>query len=145
MLFCVVQTNHNQQKLTCQANSNHLHTFGGIFMTIGERVFFLLDKYGLQQKELADAINVSKATVNGWKIRKGSPSADLISPIAKFFHVSTDFLLTGEEAESKTLSLEDEEWLNIIHRIPEDRQSMCKDFLRTHMVIPEKYADKRQA
>ena len=76
-------------------------------MTIGERVFFLLDKYGLQQKELADAINVSKATVNGWKIRKGSPSADLISPIAKFFHVSTDFLLTGEEAESKTLSLED--------------------------------------
>ena len=66
-------------------------------MTIGERVFFLLDKYGLQQKELADAINVSKATVNGWKIRKGSPSADLISPIAKFFHVSTDFLLTGEE------------------------------------------------
>lgn len=29
-------------------------------MTIGERVFFLLDKYGLQQKELADAINVSK-------------------------------------------------------------------------------------
>lgn len=71
-------------------------------MTIGERVFFLLDKYGLQQKELADAINVSKATVNGWKIRKGSPSADLISPIAKFFHVSTDFLLTGEEAESKT-------------------------------------------
>lgn len=47
-------------------------------MTIGERVFFLLDKYGLQQKELADAINVSKATVNGWKIRKGSPSADLI-------------------------------------------------------------------
>lgn len=114
-------------------------------MTIGERVFFLLDKYGLQQKELADAINVSKATVNGWKIRKGSPSADLISPIAKFFHVSTDFLLTGEEVESKTLSLEDEEWLNIIHRIPEDRQSMCKDFLRTHMVIPEKYADKKQA
>ena len=108
-------------------------------MTIGERVFFLLDKYGLQQKELADAINVSKATVNGWKIRKGSPSADLISPIAKFFHVSTDFLLTGEEAESKTLSLEDEEWLNIIHRIPEDRQSMCKDFLRTHMQIRGKH------
>ena len=106
-------------------------------MTIGERVFFLLDKYELQQKELADAINVSKAT--------GSPSADLIAPIAKFFHVSTDYLLTGKEAESKPISLEDEDWLNIIHRIPEDRQSMCKDFLRTHMVIPDKYIDKKQA
>lgn len=114
-------------------------------MTIGERVFFLLDKYELQQKELADAINVSKATVNGWKIRKGSPSADLIAPIAKFFHVSTDYLLTGKEAEAKPISLEDEDWLNIIHRIPEDRQSMCKDFLRTHMVIPDKYIDKKQA
>lgn len=114
-------------------------------MTIGERVFFLLDKYNLQQKELADAINVSKATVNGWKIRNGSPSADLIAPIARFFHVSTDFLLTGEEVKAKTLSLEDEEWLDIIHRIPEDRQSMCRDFLRTHMVIPEKYVDKKQA
>lgn len=114
-------------------------------MTIGERVFFLLDKYNLQQKELADAINVSKATVNGWKIRNGSPSADLIAPIARFFHVSTDFLLTGEEVKAKTLSLEDEEWLDIIRRIPEDRQSMCRDFLRTHMVIPEKYVDKKQA
>ena len=114
-------------------------------MTIGERVFFLLDKYAIQQKELADAINVSKATVNGWKTRKESPSSDLIVPIAKFFHVSTDYLLTGSEAESRILSLEDEEWLNIVHQIPEDRQAMCKDFLRTHMVIPDKYKTKKQA
>lgn len=114
-------------------------------MTIGERVFFLLDKYGFQQKDLADAINVTKSTVNGWKIRKGSPSSDLISPIAKFFHVSTDYLLTGSEAESETLSLEDIEWLDIIHKIPEDRKNMCKDFLKTHMVIPDKYENKKNA
>ena len=114
-------------------------------MNIGERVFFLLDKYDFQQKELADAIGVSKATVNGWKIRNGSPSADLIAPIAKFFHVSTDYMLTGNEVSKSVLSIEDEEWLDIIHRIPADRQSMCKDFLKTHMVIPEKYEDKKQA
>ena len=47
-------------------------------MTIGERVFFLLDKYGLQQKELADAINVSKATVNGWKIRSDLAYSEIL-------------------------------------------------------------------
>lgn len=114
-------------------------------MTIGERVFFLLDKYDLKQTELADAINVKKATVNGWKIRNGNPSSDLIAPIAKFFHVSTDFILTGEEIESKTLSIEDEDWLDIIHQIPEEKQSMCKDFLRTHMVTDEKYENKKPA
>ena len=32
-----------------------------------------------------------------------------------------------------------------MQKIPEDRQAMCKDFLRTHMVIPDKYTTKKQA
>lgn len=112
-------------------------------MDIGERIFALLDKYGIQQKELAEAIHVSKATVNGWQQKNRNPSADLIVPLARFFRVSTDFILTGEEAKHDILSIEDQEWLDIIHRIPEDRQSMCKDFLKTHMAIPDRYLDKK--
>ena len=38
----------------------------------------------------------------------------------------------------------DPEWIEIITHIPDDKQEMCKDFLRTHMVIPEKYADRKR-
>lgn len=112
-------------------------------MRVGERVFELLDRYNLQQKALADYIKVSKATVNGWQRPNRNPSVDLIVPIAKFFSVSTDYLLTGEESNNKVLSIEDKEWLDIIAGIPLEKRDMCKDFLKTHMAIPDKFLDKK--
>lgn len=111
-------------------------------MTIGERVLALLSERGFSQVALADALGTSKATVNGWSKPNRNPSSDSIVAIAKFLHVSTYYLLTGEDEPEVPVSKDDLDWLDIIHRIPLERRDMCKDFLCTHMVIPDKHQDK---
>lgn len=34
------------------------------------------------------------------------------------------------------------EWLDIIKHIPQEQQEQAKDFMRTYMVLPDRYADE---
>ena len=52
---------------------------------------------GLTQEELAKQINFSLSAVNKWENGKKNPSVDAIKVLAKFFNVSTDYLLGLEE------------------------------------------------
>ncbi len=55
---------------------------------------------GLTQEELAKQINFSLSVVNKWENGKKNPSVDAIKVLAKFFNVSTDYLLGLEEWEA---------------------------------------------
>ena len=80
----------------------------------------------------------------------GYPKLDIVMEIAEYLHISTDELIYGigqapySETQNNELPI-DNEWIEIISHIPADRQQMCKDFLRTHMVVPEKYTDSKKA
>lgn len=93
-------------------------------------------------------IGASTGNVSKWK--KGSiPNIDLALRLAEHLGVTLDYLVTGipdREPIAPTLELSksDREWLTIARLIPEDKQEMCKDFLRTHAVIPEKYLDRKK-
>lgn len=73
------------------------------------------------------------------------PTLDIVMEIADYLGMSLDELVFGLDKASSSDSDDMHEWSYIISHIPEDRQQMCKDFLRTHMVIPEKYADRKKA
>lgn len=76
------------------------------------------------------------------------PGLDICMELADYLGISIDELARGIPAGSYgsgQLSESEIEWLSIIARIPLDRQEMCKDFLRTHATIPEKYTDKMNA
>ena len=115
---------------------------GGFSMTIGERVLSLVSERGFSQKALAEALGTKPATVSGWNKPNRNPSSEYIVAIARFLHVPVYYLLTGEDEPEVPVTKEDLDWLNVIHQIPEERRDMCKDFLRTHMVVPEKHQDK---
>ncbi len=86
------------------------------------------------------------STGNLSKWSKGAiPNTELCVKIANYLGVSIDYLLTGNEYKGPHLTDNEKEWLRIISRIPEDKHAMLKDFLKTHMAIPEKYEDKREA
>lgn len=89
-------------------------------------------------------LGYSSGNVTQWK--KGSaPKVDVALAIARHLGVSLDYLVTLEIPNSeKSLSDSEKEWLNIISHIPEDRQEICKDFLRTHMAVPEKYVERKK-
>ncbi|OPZ65865.1 MAG: HTH-type transcriptional regulator Xre [Firmicutes bacterium ADurb.Bin506] len=81
-------------------------------MTICERVFALLASDGREQGQMAKYIGVSKKTVSSWRSRGTSPGAEYIAPIAEYFGVSTDYILTGEERDLR-LKPEDVELLTL--------------------------------
>ena len=75
---------------------------------------------------LAD-IGRASGNTGGWKMGK-FPRLDIVMEIAEHLQISIDELVYG------------------LGQIPEDRQQLCKDFLRTHMVsTPKKYADNKRA
>lgn len=90
-------------------------------------------------------LGLSTGNISKWK--QGSvPNINIALAVAQKLNVSLDYLVTLESNTSDSvLSASDREWLNIIARIPEDKQEICKDFLRTHMVVPEKYKTKKKA
>lgn len=57
----------------------------------------LREEKGLQQKELANLLNVSKSTISGWEVGRNEPKQDMLIKIAIFFDVTIDYLLGRED------------------------------------------------
>lgn len=64
----------------------------------GQRLFNLLQKQGITQKELADKINTTEATLSRYVSGDREPKADMLANIATALHTTSDYLL-GIEAE----------------------------------------------
>ncbi len=66
-------------------------------MEFNEKLQELRKAKGLTQEELAEALFVSRTAISKWESGRGYPSIDSLKAIAKFFGVSIDSLLSGEE------------------------------------------------
>lgn len=61
--------------------------------TIGERISYVRDLRELKQKELAELIGVTKATMSKYENNINIPNADILGNIAKALNTSTDYLV----------------------------------------------------
>ena len=59
----------------------------------GDKIKTLRQSYNLSQVQLAKELKVSKQTVSNWENNNILPSIEMLISIAKYFSVSTDFLL----------------------------------------------------
>lgn len=62
-----------------------------------QRLTELLSDNQLSKRALARAIGVSAVSISDWTTGKVQPTADNIYAIAKYFHVSADYLLGLED------------------------------------------------
>lgn len=67
-------------------------------MEFHEKLQELRKRNGLTQEELAEKLFVSRAAVSKWESGRGYPNIDSLKALAKFFSVTIDELLSGEEA-----------------------------------------------
>lgn len=88
-------------------------------------------------------LDMSTGNISKWK-GGTSPTVDVARQIAKHLGVSLSYLCNPDDVV-EVYPKEYKEWIQVIDRIPEDRRTMCLDFLKTHMTIPEKYFDKKNA
>ena len=66
-------------------------------MELNEKLQELRKAKGFTQEQLAEALFVSRTAVSKWESGRGYPSIDSLKALARFFAVSVDDLLSGEE------------------------------------------------
>lgn len=67
---------------------------------LGKRIYDLRTSFNWTQVQLAEKLNISKQTVSNWENENIQPSIEMLVRIAKLFHVSTDYLLGLENAQT---------------------------------------------
>lgn len=67
--------------------------------TISERIFKLLAKKNMKQKDFASQAGIANSTVSEWKKKKTNPSSDKIMDICAVLGVTPEQLLTGKGIE----------------------------------------------
>ena len=68
-----------------------------MFMEFHEKLQELRKQEGLTQEELAESLYVSRTAISKWESGRGYPNIDSLKAISKFFSVTIDELLSGEE------------------------------------------------
>ena len=66
-------------------------------MEFNEKLQKLRKEQNLTQEELAEKLFVSRTAISKWESGRGYPSIDSLKVIAKYFHVTIDELIGGEE------------------------------------------------
>lgn len=69
-----------------------------------ERLYRLRKERGLSQEDLANEVGVSRQAVQKWESGAAQPTLDKLTALAKYFGVTLDFLVNGEETESSRQS-----------------------------------------
>lgn len=66
-------------------------------MDFNEKLQKLRTAQNMTQEELAEKLYVSRAAISKWESGRGYPNIDSLKAIAKFFNVTIDELICGEE------------------------------------------------
>lgn len=114
---------------------------GGLYMNFSKRLKKLRSEANLTQKDLAEKIGVSRATVAGYETKGKEPSYDTLLKIARVLNCSVDYLMGNTDERSpadkikKALS-EDEELLEFWEEL-KDREDLQLMFKQTRDLSPE--------
>ena len=76
-------------------------------MEFNEKLQELRKQKGITQEELAQELYVSRTAISKWESGRGYPNIDSLKAIAKFFSITIDELLSGDEL--LTIAEEDSE------------------------------------
>ena len=109
------------------------------------------EKRGTTITQVLRDIGRAEGNTGSWKAGK-SPKLDIVMEMAEHLNMTLDdFVYVRSRVAKKLcpqnseLSDMEQQLLDVFSHIPAARQQLCLDFLRTHMVQPEKYVDKMNA
>jgi len=92
-------------------------------MSFGDILRVLLDERDITQKRLATELNIAPSTIGGYVQNASQPDFDTLKRLAKYFNVSTDYLLgvnTGKTSTNK-----ENEMLRIFRSLSAEQQDIC--------------------
>ena len=104
----------------------------------------LRKKKGIQQKELAISIGVSRPTVSEWESNKKDPSGERLKKLAEFFEVDELIILGknvvdySQEQANEPKTIEARILAKGIDKLPQEQREQALNVIRAMFV---KYAD----
>lgn len=110
---------------------------------LGDKIRDLRKNARYTQNELAERINVTKASISAYERNIRQPSLDVIISLARVFNVSTDFILLGKpDIVIEISDLNDEQRKNICEAVNLykvynrysayiQKNNLTKDFLKS--------------
>lgn len=98
------------------------------FQGIGERIAQKMNELGISQKDVYSITGFSKTTMSNYVNGRRMPNTIELYKLAKFFSVSMEWLLTGEETIPKSPPITSNENLDfsIVNLPPEDLELLAK-------------------
>ena len=86
-----------------------------------DQLIKLCNERGIKPTPLVKSLGMSTGSIKNWK--DGTlPNGEALMRFSEFFDVSIDYLVYGKNKE-KEISAEDIEWLDLIHKLPNDAQA----------------------
>ena len=76
-------------------------------MEFQQRLYDLRKKAGLSQEGLADLLGVTRQAVQKWEAGTSRPDMDNLAALARYFNVTLDYLVTGEEPPAPAVQEDD--------------------------------------
>ena len=92
---------------------------------------------GLTQLQLAIALNLDQTTISKWEVGKALPDTSMLTQLASFFDVSTDYLLglsplyyPDRIHQAPSLTLKEKEMLDIFNSLASEYQVQILEYAR---------------
>lgn len=104
-------------------------------MNIGARIRYLLDETGMTQKELAEILNISASTLNGYINKGKEPDYTMLICLANYFHTTTDYLLgrsNMRSASDQPINEDEGNLLGIYRLLPTQQKEIVLDNVINH-------------
>ncbi len=93
------------------------------------RLLALIKQSELTDKQILKELDLSPSSsmIADWRRKKSTnPSSDTIIKFANFFHVSTDYILTGK-INCDTISDDEKEWIALYRKLISHDPSLAKE------------------
>ncbi len=100
-------------------------------MKIGDKIKKLREGKNISQKELAGELGVTDAMISMYENDKKNPSLEVITKIAMFFNVSTDYLLGTETMSDNELPKNIRAVARDLLDLPEENRKLAIDMIKS--------------
>jgi transcriptional regulator with XRE-family HTH domain len=110
-----------------------------------ERILEIFDKSGMTDSAICKALPLGNGTVGKWRNGLQKPSTDAIVKISNYFDVSTDYILLGNDSKlASSLSDEDAEWIDLIHKLPAEARYEFRGEIKGYLRRIEEESQERE-
>lgn len=109
-------------------------------MSFGDNLRALIEERNLTQKELAKQLNLAPSTMGSYVQNTREPDFSTLKLLAKYFDVSTDYLLDFNS--NQTISHQEDDLLRIFRSLSSTQKDICLEQCKAFVKI--NYKEKEE-